>query len=74
MRDLIYIKKCLRKQLGLLSKASESTYENELSDLTNSMCEICKLYKSCFPIFFAVLAYFTISFHIFIKYFFRRKF
>lgn len=70
-------RKLLRQQLELLAEQSKATYERDLSELSNSMCEICKsLVQSELAVVvqLALLAYFVVSFLILFKKLFRGKF
>lgn len=63
-------RKLLRQQLELLAEQSQTAYESDLAELSNSMCEVYKLLnQSAFAVAvqFAVFAYLVIGFLIFFK-------
>ena len=66
----------LRQQLELLAEQSKGAMEEDLSNLSNSMCEVYKLLTQSHAAFFANLivgAYFFVGFLILIKKLFRSK-
>lgn len=67
---LIRKRKLLRQQLQLLAEQSQTAYESDLAELSNSMCKIYKLLnQSAFAVAaeFAVFAYLVIGFLILLK-------
>lgn len=70
-------KELLRKQMSLLSEQSKTAMEEDLSNLSNSMCEVYRLLnQSVFSVTtqLAMFAYFVVSFLILFKKLFRGKF
>lgn len=64
----------LRQQLELLAEQSKGAMEEDLSNLSNSMCEVYKLLTQSHAAFFANLivgAYSAVCFLILLKKFFR---
>ena len=67
-------KELLRQQLALLAEQSKVTYEKDLAELSDSMCEVYKLLNQTkFSVIaqFFVLAYCFAGFLIFLKKLFR---
>lgn len=69
-------KELLRQQLHLLAEQSKGAIETDLSEMSDSMCEVYKLLTQAEFVFiaqFAVLAYLFVGFLILLKKLFRSK-
>ena len=69
-------KELLRQQLELLAEQSKTAMEEDLSNLSNSMCEVYRLLnQSVFSVTtqLAMFAYFVVGFLILLKKLFRGK-